>query len=430
VMNIVSVVLFTLYVKRKTDTITATIFFSFYILALQSIIQARWIWQPYPVPLCISAALLVVPTSEKRPSYWRLFWSIALFTIGFTIYPGAVLLLPMFLFQWSSVYIHKFHNIVKAWGAAILSFGMIVLVASTSWIVHEFKNNFPTVHAVIHSSNENLSQFVFRDNAQGIMQRMALHGTALYRLIIPQFYLNPYLWRYQNIVDASFLIVLGLLIVILYRVNLFKKFLTFLSSVGFVYIVLGIIPLVFFNTLKNSQHHVLVLLPFFLLIISYIVRLTITSPNVLIKMISALLVIIFYVANFSFDLPCSNCLQSYKNVIELYSFLMRDVQSRSQPLRSYDFKIVTSSDEYDYETQPLWYFLKKYHNYPVLFTEDGNDTSRYGSTVTNRHYAYLICYPRLFSRDKCWDMFALNNSQTTIIKHVETGLYSIYLVKQ
>jgi hypothetical protein len=238
------------------------------------------------------------------------------------------------------------------------------------------------------------------------------------------------LWRYQNVFDISFLVVLGLLLVILYRVHLYKKFQGFLSSFGFTYIILGIIPLVFFNTLKNSEHHVLVLLPFLLLIISYVVRLTIVSPNALIKSISFLLVIIFYLANFSFDLPCSNCLQSYKNVSGLYSFLMRDVQSRDQPLRSYDFKIVTSPDEYDYETQPLWYFLKKNHNYPVVFTEDGNDTSRYESTTTKRQYAYLICYPRVFSRDKCWDMLAPHNSHATIVKQVETGPYSIYLVKQ
>ena len=428
VLNIVSGVFFALYLKHKTDTITATIFFSLYMFASHSIEQARFLWQPFPVAFFVSAALLVLIGAEKKYSYGKLFLSILLFTFGLTIYPSAILLVPMFIFEWFSVFEYKSRDTIIAWCSSIFSFGMVLAIVSTSWIIHEFANNFPTFHAVFNSSHNNFSRFIFYDNVQGFIQRILLHLVAMYRLIIPD--INNPLTYYQRIFDISFLILLGFIILILLKTALYKKFNSFLFSLRFPYLLLGIFPLVFFNTLKNSQHHLIVLLPFLLFIFSYIVRLILISPKIPFKLLGIILVVIFYLTNFIFDWPCPTCLQSYNNVFKLYSFLMSDVRSRDQPLNSYDIKFVTLPNDFNfYEVQPLWYLLKKYHNYPVTFNKDGNDSIRSGTILKNTQFTYLICYPPSLNGKKCWDAYLPYNSQTIIVKYEESGPYSIYLVK-
>jgi hypothetical protein len=428
IMNILSGIIFALYIKNKFDALTATIFFSIYMVNYFSVEQSHSVWQPYPVTLFISIAVFLMGSAEQKFAYWKVYISIFLFCLSFSIYFAAIILAPVFLYYSYKNLLVKMDKI-NASILTFLSFLIITIVLYTPWIISESYYNFPTFNSIIKPSSYGPggfdSYFVIFDNFKGLFYRTTQPLYIIYKIIVPATW--PVLK--QNYINALFGTSLtGIILITFLNGKLKLELNKFLNSIGFRYILVGLLPLIFYQS-DTQYHRELSLLPYIILIISYLIKIALKSRN-LFLIISGLVLISSLLSNmFTFTIPyeTSGEFQRYKDVTGLYNYLKKDIKLSGNSVDLYDFKVYTPNQKHNFEGQQLWYLFFKNDNYKVKFSEKGNDTVRPLDSWPQYKYVYLICYD--VTDEECKTLYDDGFAKAAFIKHEIYNPYSIYLVK-
>lgn len=426
-MNLIGAVFFALYIKEKSDNLTSLIFLFLYMYFDRSVEMTHSIWQPFPAVFFVAIALWIMNKAKKEHSHFKLFVSIILFTIGFTSYVNAVLLIPLFLHECYLFYKHKLKKI-QSITASLVTVGLSTLLFSLTWLKHEMEAGYPSFNALIRPASytgDANSQFVFFDSIHGVFNRLWVHLFTLYRLLIPN------IWPEKGLSFLSYAFLVSLFLfasALLINKSLIKKLKDFLASIGFLYIVSGVLALIFFHSYEWYQH-VIVLLPFLLFVIAYMISLAAGSKSIYVKIAGLATLVVLLWANFGFRIPFGNCCQTYNDVYSLYNYLKDDINDRGKSVNQHSFRLATSSSYVNYEVQPLWYLFKKYDNYRVRFNQVGNDTDRRNELNDIYQYTYLICFSDKLQDQKCWDFFSDYFVNSRLLSNTKKGQYTIYLVE-
>jgi hypothetical protein len=119
----------------------------------------------------------------------------------------------------------------------------------------------------------------------------------------------------------------------------------------------------------------------------------------------------------------------YRGAQELADTLTAKIAADGKQLETTGFKMITPGDHTDYETQVLWYFLKKKSNYSVRFTHPGNDTQRDSVVHPTTNDLFLACFPQETST-QCVETFLQHNPEFKIIDQFWSNRFMIFEAKR
>lgn len=435
-LNICAGIFYALVLKNKTDYQTAIVFFSLYMILSSSVEQARTIWNPYPVTFFTAIAMWLFLSSDSHFSLWRYCFAVATFTVGITIYPTGLLLIPVFMFYGFN-YMRR--SLMKKQYVVLLNvayFVVILLWITTPFLVYEHMHGFSSLQATLSSnmSDPTKARFVLYDGIIGLIQRGYNLLISIYYLFLPGFNYGSNTRLYSAI--FAFFVVGPLLIISTYFRNVSRRLQlnAFFSSFGYKYLAVGFVPFLFLSS-SPEVHRVLVFLPFVLFPFSYVVRRVMGSRKALLKIYMCLVITLICYTNtmvniFDATKYYRQDIQLYGHVSRLYAFITKDIQTRGLALSRVDFYVITGSDVWNYEVMPLWYLLKKNNNYAVPMVTLGNDTAREVKIGQDKDAAYVICFPYSVSKKKCWDVFFRDNPKVTKLDEIQMRPYYIFFVKK
>lgn len=437
VLNLFSGVLYAIVLKRKTDTPTAMLFFCLYMVAFLSVQQGRMIWNPYIATPFLAAGMFLFIIPWKNFRVFQYILAVETVALGISIYPTGALLIPVYMHFSYRYLLSMYNDRLRAFLISVGLFAFSLLLTNMTFIVYESAYGFPTINAVFISNKQNSvgAKFIFNNNLLGLRQRSIRLVQGIYYMLYPQYFQNGFM------MDHSRELIVIIVVSFIFMSTQFRskswrlKFASFSKSIGYPFILWAVAGYIFFDS-NYYTYRVLILLPFLLFYMAFMVRNGLIFPSILVKFFSVMSIILFLYMNsvsnvFDINDDFNMIYQPYGHVVKLYTYIVADVHKRGLSFQDVDYRTIASTPDWDnYESVPLLYLLYKYDGHQVQMNPLGNDVLRSKKMSNEVRYAYVNCFSQFILRNKCWNIFVKDNPNSEIIQKTEVKPYYIFFVKK
>jgi hypothetical protein len=433
-MNIFTGWLLMKYFSHRSDARTGVIFAVLYTLSSNVTDQARMIWQPHPVWFFLAGALwlLVKAKIQNRPKLLPL--SLLCLGIGCSLYFPAILFMPFFGFElfdyFRSRKLPSLRSFLLACGLTGGAVGLFFLPNLAYEMQHGWKitNAFAIGSDLTLTENKIAVTYSIIDWLQRIIPQLRI----LLEFAFPWY--KPFFWS-----QSLQLLLVGLISVIIgWSIWLAIKQQstphTLANSLkGFGWLGVGWLGTLLY-TGQPLPHRSIVFLPFILFGLAICFKALyqdkkIYSKVALIIITAAYLYTNIYPENPYYMNSTLYKVPRYRGAQELADTLTAKIAADGKQLETTGFKMITPGDHTDYETQVLWYFLKKKSNYSVRFTHPGNDTQRDSVVHPTTNDLFLACFPQETST-QCVETFLQHNPEFKIIDQFWSNRFMIFEAKR
>lgn len=428
-MNLLSIVVFYLILKKLFSRITAVWISVFLLVAFEMVVQSRMIWQPWPITLFISLAIYLMCISFEKTNLLIHWLGIFFFGLACSVYFSPVITGPYFLALTYKFYTKKIEQgKIVAIISTIYSYLLLFFPIYLPQFIYESQNNFPTLHALFSDS---------------VGQPASLNqiGEIIFTNIY--FFLSSYF--FDNLAIELFIPVL-LLLTFRYRkeIRTTIKEKKLLSEIfDFKWIILGFMVVLFYKK-EIVPHRLIALEPFFALLLGLYLEVArkIKKPIfslVIFTMIAYLILINLY-STLTFNAPEVAFSPENTTAItgEMASkIVLADVRRKNLSLSEYEPHVFRPYDLWDYGIFSLLYYLSESTNQEVKFNHPGNDLALRSSISPDARYFYLFC--QLFKdndrHQSCFEIFKQRTTAYKIMIEIEQevaldhGTY-LYILKR
>lgn len=434
-LNLCSGLLYAAVIKKKVDTLTAVIFFLWYMILSSSVEQGRTIWNPYMATVFLAAGTWMFLGGNKH-TMLRYAASVIVSVIGITVYPTGFSLFPIYMYYGYQYLRTVGMSVTQRNKVNTLIFALVFLFISLPQIVFEFQHSFPTINAVINSHRLSAevanTKFVFDGSVFGYFSRGWTLLGDLYALLFPKYLYGMYLYRYGQITALIVAVFFIVSLVFLRKDSQAKKNMKVFRDFGYGYLILSFLPYFFIDSISTT-HRVFIFLPFILLFFSRLLIQEITSGVIFRMMLSGACILMLLYVNISwniFDDTCMVCSQRFDNQHKVYGYIQADAKKRKLSFAQISLRTVTDRDYFNWEVTPQWYFMKKNNGYFVEMNDDGIDTRRVMGFEEGKKYAYVICFPNISHSGDCLGQFRANTHEFIVLDEKEIAPYTIYFIKR
>lgn len=363
--------------------------------------HARNMWQPHPVQLPLVASLYFLARSRLVAA-----WS--LYCVAFSIYPSPIALLPFYLY-------HSRHAVkhVRLLGLAALGF----LLPFLPWVMYEMRHGWPTYTALFTGSFGSLPW-------KEMVVQFFLNLIGIFGMTTGLFSLHP--WFSPLIVPVLiglFFSTFSMARMRFHRHARYHRAFTFLAPW---WLAAGFIGLLLFRDMGAVWHRLYGFLPFIFLAIALVIRIALAWRYRVYRLAVLCIVSLFFLGNVMTFLEYASLrIERYTNPTDRSRRVAAviDASARSKRLTDADFSVIAyiPLDVWSYAATPELYFLRELRDYPVTFTEAGNDLDRAVWGNDGRRYIYFLCKEYTRQEDiehTCLGTFAARNPNYRLEKRL------------
>ncbi len=405
----------------------ATGLFSLVLFSISSImiINARSVYQPYPVILFIAASWYFLWDAYRKNNLKILVLSNSLFIVGASIYPAPWLLLPYFAVKSMQLLRRESRN-TKNWLVVVFADAVVGLIIYLPQIIFEVSHKYPMTRVLFRS--------VF-----GIPHGLSFisnYGVYSEQIILQFFNLDSALSPHQTPFVTIALMSLFILMVILsYRAirslppSLRRKHQTIWSFINPLLLCVCIVPVICYW--ENAFHRLNIYYPLLLIIFVACVNIAHINHSQLLRYVVIFLLCVYCFGALAsyYTVLTSNTVSEYTETEVLSNAILRDAKRRKLH-NSFEIFYYTPYGYGDYNAPAIFYFLEQNSSYhPQFLSPYWADTSTVNIATTAG--AYLVCRYYENVRDmlsRCRDMFIQWNPKYRVTEEQIFPLEQLFIL--
>lgn len=388
-LDVVTMVLLYRLARALTDHWGGLITLLLYAASFVGVQHARSMWQPHPVQAFLVGALYLLHRAWIAKRALSLWGCVVLYALAASMYPSPVLLFPFFF-----VHALRWHRVtgstswIRAIARSAVMVGIVFFVVWFPQLVYEWRNSFPTYHAIRSSSFGFPSTGIALEDLSMNVFGLFLSFSAL--AVVHR--LNYVLYVLAFI--AGFGIVL---LPLVFRTKSVKPmYREALSFFQLPWLGVGFFGIVFFRAMFNydwSWHRLHAFLPFVMLLFGMTIRYAFSLRRLwYIGIVSTLFALYLFGNGLTFFwwFARSSDVAQMAHAREIAVYINGSAQVYQLANSDFSFLSYVPEDYWNYTATTELFFLGELRGYPVRFTKTGNDIDR-AFNDPPQPYVFLAC---------------------------------------